>query len=250
MMALSELYSTFTEKIPKNISVLDVIQADGWTLVESELGVGVAMSHQGGYKESIYHNWIGSPLCDLAAQVNSWNFPRASMGLAAINAYWNTESVLQEQFKIDSLSPRLELISILQKEQAKGNSIGSVGHFPFLDRLPEKVTIFEMNPRTLNEYPPSAAEYLLPQCNIVLLTASTLINKTFEPLIRLAEKAVVWLLGPSTTFAPQLINYNISYLGGLMVTNKSLVKSLVRSGARRELVKSDGVTKIQVNLRS
>ena len=83
-----------------------------------------------------------------------------------------------------------------------------------------RVTIFEMNPRTLNEYPSSAAEYLLPQCNIVLLTGSTLINKTFEPLTRLAEKAVVWLLGPSTTFAPQLSNYNISYLGGLMVTNK------------------------------
>lgn len=250
MIPLSELYSTLTNKIPKDLGVIDVIQAEGWTLVESELGVGIAMSHRGGRTESIYKNWIGSRLCDLATQVNSWNFRHASMGLAAVNAYWNTESVLKVECENEPLKSKLELQSILREEQSKGAIIGSVGHFPFLDELPEKVIIFEINPKLPNEYPASAAEYLLPKCDIVLLTGSTLINKTFEPLSRLIEKAEVWLLGPSTPFAPQLKNYNISYLGGLMVTDQSLVKNLIRCGSRKELVRSTGVKKIQFCLLS
>ena len=72
---------------------------------------------------------IGSSLHDLASQVNSWNFPQASLGLAAINAYWNTESVLQEKFGLDTLKSPSDLISKLNAEQIKGSSVASVGHF-------------------------------------------------------------------------------------------------------------------------
>ena len=148
------------------------------------------------------------------------------------------------------MEPKSDLIQYLNHAQQINKKIISVGHFPFLDKLSQKVTILEMNPSQLNEYPASAAEYLISQYNIVLLTGSTIINKTFEPLLRLIQQAEVWLLGPSTAFVPQLKNYNISYLGGLMVTNQSLIKNIVRSGARRELIRSDGVTKIQVNLQA
>ena len=66
---------------------MDLIQADGWTLVESELGVGIALSYRGGGCVESLKEMDRLSLHDLASQVNSWNFPQASLGLAAINAY-------------------------------------------------------------------------------------------------------------------------------------------------------------------
>lgn len=248
MNSLSKLYSNLTENIPQNLRVIDLIQADGWTLVESELGVGIALSYRGGCVESLKRDWIGSSLHDLASQVNSWNFPQASLGLAAINAYWNTESVLQEKFGLDTLKSPSDLISKLNAEQINGSSVASIGHFPFLDKLHEQVTIFEMNPKELNELPASAAGYLLPKYDIVLITASAIINKTFEPLSKLSKNSEIWLLGPSTTFNAQFRAYGTNYLGGIMVKDKSTVKNLVRSGLTRELIKSEAVQKIQLKL--
>ena len=53
MNSLSKLYSNLTEHIPQNLRVIDLIQADGWTLIESELGVGIALSYRGGCVESL-----------------------------------------------------------------------------------------------------------------------------------------------------------------------------------------------------
>ena len=103
-----------------------------------------------------------------------------------------------------------------------------------------------MNPTELNELPASAAEYLLPKYDIVLITASAIINKTFERLSKLSKKSEIWLLGPSTTFNTQFRAYGTNYLG-IMVKDKSTVKNLVRSGLTRELIKSEAVQKSNLN---
>ena len=99
MIILSEFYKQLIEPIPNDLSIIDVIQGEGWTLVESEFGAGLAMTYKGGLHTSLYKNWIGLPVKHLALQLNSWNFPEASLGLAAINSFWNTKITLESKFE-------------------------------------------------------------------------------------------------------------------------------------------------------
>ena len=248
MIMLSNFYEELIKPIPDHLHVIDLIQGEGWTLVESEFGVGLAMTYRGGINNYVHKNWIGMPLNSLALKVNSWNFPEASLGLAAVNSFWNTRMTLESKFLDQSLEPKSHLIKYLNSVQRTGKKIISVGHFPFLDKLNQKVTILEMNPSGADEYPASAAEYFLPEYDVILITGSTIINKTFEPMSRLIGDSESWLIGPSTPLAPQLKNYNIRCVGGLLVQNPNLVKQLVRSGAKRELMTCSGIRKIDVKL--
>ena len=249
MIILSEFYKQLIEPIPHDLSIIDVIQGEGWTLVESELGAGLAMTYKGGLNTSLYKNWIGHPVKNLALQVNSWNFLEASLGLAAINSFWNTKITLENKFGDYSLETKLHLLEYLDAAQQANKKIVSVGHFPFLDKLNQKVTILEMNPIRANEYPSTAAEYLIPGCNIILITGSTVINKTFESISRLIGGSTSWLIGPSTPLTPQFKNYRIDFLGSLLVQDSKLVKQLIRSGAKRELMTCAGIRKTDVTLR-
>jgi len=248
MIMLSNFYEELIKPIPDNLHVIDLIQGEGWTLVESELGVGLAMTYKGGMNTSVHKTWIGLPLKTLALKINSWNFPEASLGLAAVNSFWNTKTTLESKFLDQSLEPKSHLIKHLNSLKRTGKKIISVGHFPFLDKLDQKVTILEMSPRGADEYPASAAEYFLPEYDVILITGSTIINKTFEPMSRLIGDSESWLIGPSTPLAPQLKNYSLNFLGGILVQNLNLVKQLVRSGAKRELMTCSGIQKVDATL--
>lgn len=248
MRALSNFYSQLIEPIPTDLTAMQVIQGEGWSLVQSELGVGLATTYLGGQNAQQRPNLKGINLKTLASWINSWNFPEASLGMAAINSFWNTKEQLSQNFGISKLSPELHLLDHLKQAQLSGKKIASIGHFPFLDQLQqEQLYILEMNPSQFNELPWTASEYVLDKAQIILITGSTLINKSYEALKRLIRHSETWLLGPSTPFTPNFKNEGFNYLGGLLVQDADEVKKLVRAGKRRELMNCSGVCKIQVN---
>ena len=101
----------------------------------------------------------------------------------------------------------------------------------------KKAYILELDPYQLNPnegiLPDSAAEYVIPDCDVLVITGSTLINKSMERLLTLARnsKAYTIILGPSTIMSEILFDYGADMIAGAFVTNpEAIIKKLSQSG--------------------
>ena len=77
-------------------------------------------------------------------------------------------------------------------------------------------------------YPDSAAEFFLPECDMVIITGSAAINKTLPRLLELSRGAEVVLTGPSVSCCPELLNLGIDRLNGRIMTDpEPMLKAIV-----------------------
>ena len=72
---------------------------------------------------------------------------------------------------------------------------------------------------------------LLPQCDLVLITGSSIVNKTLPHLLELCENAYTILTGPSVPLCPDLLDLGIDRLAGMAVTDRPGINQHVMSGA-------------------
>ena len=95
-----------------------------------------------------------------------------------------------------------------------------IGHFPGLGRLRQhcELSILERQPQP-GDLPDTAAEYILPQQDLVFITGTTFINKTITRLLELSAKAKVYMVGPSTPMNPLLFSHGVRSLSGLVVVD-------------------------------
>ena len=160
---------------------------------------------------------------DLAGLVESHSFTEVGIGLATINALLPRHP---EQWVELNAEDYLA-------EHGVGKNIAVVGHFPFVDRLKalaNKFWVLELAPRD-GDFPAQAAPEIIPQADVVAITATTLINKTFQGLIDLCRSdARVVLIGPSTPLSPVLYEHGIDVLSGTIVTDPQVVLTGIAQG--------------------
>lgn len=160
---------------------------------------------------------------DLAGLVESSSFTEIGIGLATINALLPRHP---EQWVELNAEDYLA-------EHGMGKNIAVVGHFPFVDRLralANKFWVLELAPRD-GDFPAQAAPEIIPQADVVAITATTLINKTFQGLIDLCRSdARVVLIGPSTPLSPLLYAHGIDVLSGTIVTDPQVALTGIAQG--------------------
>ena len=221
-----ELYDALIEGISSDAVVTDTLVGECWTAVETNRHFGMAMTTpvdtaprmlDGGY--------AGISLKELAQAAKSWNLTEAGFGMAAINAFYNTPQRLEELHAYEPFenycTDGLDL---------HGKHIGVVGHLNMPRSVYEQaasVRILERNPRP-GDYPDSACDWLLPQCDVVIMTASTLVNKTLPHLLELSKNAYTILAGPSCPMCPELLNFGIDRIAGLVITDTAGMKDKIR----------------------
>lgn len=148
---------------------------------------------------------------ELAGLVDSNSFTEVAVGMAAINALLPREPQRWVDLKAEDY-----LLA-----HGKDKKVAVVGHFPFVDWLKphvKKLWVLELTPRE-GDFPAQAAPEILPQADLVAITATTLINKTFQGLIdRCRPDASVILIGPSTPVASILHEFGVQVLSGTVVT--------------------------------
>jgi uncharacterized protein len=240
------IYEALVDPIPAKIAVISVSQGRRWTYVEAETGVGMALSDTSGSCLG-YENSENISLRELASWIRSWDFSKASIGLAAVNAFWNQPSACDRNFAPTSRIERDSLSDWVSMVYA-GKSVLTVGHFSFVDKLAEscKLQILERNPGP-GDLPDTACEVLLPSQDLVLITAATLVNKSFVRLSQLVQGDAI-LLGPSTPLCPEFCSHGMTQLSGLLVRDSESLMRHIRTGASREVFKGSLTKPMAVRL--
>jgi uncharacterized protein (DUF4213/DUF364 family) len=260
-----ELYDRLIEGIPSGIGVKNWSLGRRWSFVESEAGCGIAMTVSGGSSlgkggGSLSKHAASSHMPELkalATHARSWCFEEASVGIAALNAFYNTPannpelkacledgrdalessasvseaSALEAQASEMSAPLRQGDIVSAEIRAAAGKKVAVIGHFPHLDELVDicELAILERNPSGI-DLPDSACEYILPTRDLVIMTGTTLTNKTMKRLLELCENARTVLAGPSCVCSATLFDYGVDIIGGALVTNSDEARLRVSHG--------------------
>lgn len=147
---------------------------------------------------------------------------RASVGIAAIN------SLLDPSRLNCSDGKAFDLIV----NHGQGKNVTVVGHFPFVDKLRERVaklSVLELAPQD-DDLPASEAKNVIPNSDVVAITGTSFINHTIEPLLELAKDSYVVVLGPSTPMSPVLFDHGVNAICGSIVEDQSEALACISEG--------------------
>lgn len=234
--------------ITQKIAELAQKKAAGLTLADVCIGVGytgVKLSNGAGGTCFTFRNELGlhSGVMKNAGQLQgmkaasavemamSVNLAEASVGVATINA------ILNEEF-----TEGKNAFEILQIKET--DTVGMIGYFqPVVKRLKEKVRklyIFERNITAEGLLPDWAENIYLPECDVVIITGVTFINKTIDHILSLCHHAKeIAIMGASTCMAPAILkDYGVTVLAGSRVTDADkLLRVIAQGGGGQDVLK-------------
>ena len=221
-----EIYDVLTDGIKTDAVVTAAFAGRCWTAVETAHGFGMAMTTAVDTAPRLLtEEYTGMPLKELARAAGSWNLTEAGFGMAAINAYYNTPQRLQE---LDAYEPFEKYCT--DGVELSGKTVGIIGHLNMPESVRQQakeIFILERSPRP-GDYPDSACDWILPRCDVVIMTASTLVNKTLPHLLELSKDAYTIVAGPSCPMCPALLELGIDRLSGLVITDAPGMKDKIR----------------------
>ena len=209
----------------------DVRVGASWTGVKGRYGgvcktYGIPVPH-GNYTKDLGKLNEKSTL-ELAEYARSWNFVEASIGVAALNSMVKVKG----KTGVNAIDIVLETC-----ENKKVTMVGKFPRIPEIKALAKELWVLEMNPCLLNVKKgiinATAAEYVIPDSDIVIVTGSTLINKTMERVLELCRMADAYtiVMGPSTTMSDVLFDYGADMLAGVEIARPdTLLNTISQSG--------------------
>ena len=230
------LYDALIEGIDGSLRV-DYACCGAWRAwVESDGRAGLASLLLPGRVTAIptgeLSQYRGKKLRDIAALAKSWDAREASLGVAAINAFYNDIRLLEHSdAKLFPIGGKDGDVFVNMLPWAKGKRVATVGHFSGIDRMYGPVcdfTVFEREPRP-GDLPDTAEEYLLPQMDLVFITGMALTNKTLPRLLQMASGCQVVMTGPSTPLSDILFDFGIDIVSGLAVDDTASGRTAIQS---------------------
>ncbi len=236
-----KLYDELIGAVPEDAVVDECLAGLSWFLVRS---VGTGVSMRPGETDSPVRNAgtiAGMKLKELAGWIKSWNFYEAAMGLAAINSALNAQSSVARNCGTMLDESKTQDVFDYLLNELRGKRIAVIGHFHNLERLSGicELSVLERKPQP-GDLPDPACEYILGEQDVVIMTATTLINKTMPRLLALSRNARVVVAGPSTPLHPLLFDHGADLLGGLIVDDQPSVWRAVAEGGQKALFNQGG----------
>ena len=222
-----------------------------WTAVTAEVNGDVRCGLAATVSDEDHH-YTSEPavpragrLLDLSAReltglVHSAYLPEVSVGLAAVNALLPRLSDLWVNLHSKEVLARL----------GADKTVAMVGHFPFVHELRPRVGklwVLEQNPQD-GDLPASSAPEIIPQADVVAITAMTLLNRTFDELIALCRPGVpVLVIGPTTPLSPILFELGATILSGAVVEHPESVLRGLEQGANFHQLRQMGVRLVSMS---
>lgn len=255
-----KFYNHLIGGIPEDIVVRDYCLGTHWSYVEADCGMGVSFTCKGGAKRAYTLDMRGLPLRTVAQLAKSWCFEEATLGVAAINAYYARKELLDplgatydEPVELpDGTIRKMDAFELYRPriEAHPRRNVTVVGHFPHVDRIAEyaNLTVLERNCTQALDTPDPACEYVLPKTDFAFVTGVTIINKTAPRLLDLTKNATTVFVGPSVVMSPFLFDWGVDMLAGSVVADPEKVRFAVKNGSGQffgEALQMTGITRQQ-----
>jgi uncharacterized protein (DUF4213/DUF364 family) len=248
-------------RICERIKAHLMAQAEGMVVKEVRIGLGyTAVMLAGGqagvaftFRESMKrgctvftgrHPLAGRPASELLSYLGSKDRIEMAVAVATANALANTakEGLIEG-----------DTMAYLHIEPA--DTVGMVGYFgPVLPRLKKEtssILIFEEHrDKEKGVLPAEEAYRLLPQCEVAMITSTSIVNHTIDALLEVVGSCrEVVLLGASTPLVPEAFrNTPVTFLSGVVVTRPQEVLRIVSEAGGMRLFK-DNVKKVNWSLK-
>jgi hypothetical protein len=226
------IYDALIEPIPSEERIVEFAGGHHWSAVLSDGGLGLAMGPGPGTHSVTWAGGVaGNILRRAAYQSKSWNLPDACLGVASINAYHNRASLVNAWTNQMGCKYSSENIFTYLEPKFKNKKVTVVGHFHGLEKYKSicDLTILERNPHD-SDTPDPACELIIPESDIVVMTATTLINKTMPRLLELAKDAYVAIAGPTTPLWKGWFDMGVNLIAGVIVEDEDAVFQRVQEG--------------------
>lgn len=169
---------------------------------------------------------IGRSCAEIVGWAKNTNRLMAAIGLAAINAVLNSPKT---DWETGNITTALDVSS--------SDTFGMIGDFrPIFNEIKNKannIYVFEQDPaKIIGLYPEDSIPRLLPQCDVVVITSTSIINHTIDQVLTNCKNArEVCLVGPSTPLCPELFKlFNVTLLAGTVVQNPELILQIISQG--------------------
>jgi uncharacterized protein (DUF4213/DUF364 family) len=216
--------------------------ADGHTAADIRIGLGYTgvlladgscglayTLHESEYESCCVIPEAGNLTARKVSELVSWmklsDTTACAVGLATVNA------ILASTVK----ATESDILGLLPVHS--DDSVGMIGFFgPLVNPLRERAKvlhIFERRPDPESGIlPESAAEEILPKCQVAVISATAILNHTIDGLLDLCKKArEIAILGPSTPFLPELFGRRgVTMLSGLQIADPNSTLRIVSEG--------------------
>lgn len=249
-----KFYNHLIGHVPEDLVVRDYCLGTHWSYVEADCGMGISFTCKGGAKRKHTMDLRGLPLRTVAELTKSWCFEEATLGVAALNAYYAQKPLLDplgavydppversERGSRGGVPPRDAFEQYRPRIEAAGAARGGdgrarvtvVGHFPHVDRIADyaDLTVLERNCTQALDTPDPACEYVLPKSDYTFITGVTIINKTAPRLLDLTKYGTTVMVGPSVVMSPFLFDWGVEMLAGSVVADPDKARFAVMNGA-------------------
>lgn len=176
-------------------------------------------------------NLAGSNACDITGWAMDINPIRASVGIAVMNALYSAGVPgSTNENAMDAIDIR------------SGDTLGMVGHFePVLKKHGNRIGkayVFDRIPDAKGVYPDWAEDIYLPRCDVVVITGTTLINKTIDHVLSLCNSArEIVVMGASTCLCPEVFRtHGVHMIAGTRVSDaKNALRAVSEGGGVPQL---------------
>jgi uncharacterized protein (DUF4213/DUF364 family) len=213
-----------------DIPLRDLRVGPFWTVVWTGRGAGLASTQRDAHTPHGHSliRWAGDLMehdaHELAGLLRARSPMEAALGMATVNGLLEVDDA--------SLTDRNASAEIMQR--GEGKRVVIVGHFPFIPKVRRAVghlDVLELDPGP-DELPPKAAADVIPEADVVALTGTSLVNKTFDKLIQHCRPdAFVLVLGPTSPLSPVLFDYGVDLIAGTRVVDPPAALAVAGQGA-------------------
>lgn len=231
MFAHESIFEAAKEQA-KNLTVSDIRIGLGYSCVELDnvfLGLSYTFAKElnstscnvADFGEKI----IGKKAIELLNGIFSYNLLDGALAIACANAILNQP---QENY--------FDFLNLIEKH----HRVVMIGYFaPIIEQIKQRAKSLKIVERDnrFKSLPDYAAFYELKECDIAIISATTLVNKTIDSILSFSSAKYNILLGASCTMSKQaFLGTNLTHLCGVSILDKNKIKILVSLAAGTRLI--------------
>lgn len=225
-----ELYDELIEGIPEGIRVSEYMVGCTAAFVCADGAMGIS--------ETVFNNRMPSNMKDeaditlkeMAALLKSWNYTQASLGLAAVNCWYNRPEKLEAagmSLKEVRRNPFGRMKSAVENKKA-----ALIGHMGYLEEAISQscqMSVITDKPRDMGDYSAAAAEFILGEQDYVFADGKSIVSKKLTRLLELSDR--VFLVGIGVPLGDALFSRKVFEQQGFCVADQPFCKRLISRGA-------------------